>query len=264
MNGVEYEIPIFPGRMRRRTGVAILIIVFVNFMIEEIIKMRFPRILLLLEAAVLILLGEKVKHLLERCVWRIEANGVRRTVFGVTKYISYGEIAEAMRARKIEVTSTAFRIPENRGYISFYYEVGNGPVQSRIMEAYRFFAGKVPGPLPKLSYNVIGNMDRSFYYKKERRNSSIIMIAASIALGTVDGDSVAFGCICAALGLIVQYAVLGNLFTAVYFGKKVEKKIQDLFAQYPNVKLRKVRISYVKMLFIIFAAVGMNMVFLFI
>ncbi len=264
MAGEEYEIPVFSGRITRRSGTVVFVAAVVYIIFDRISRTSLTAVLFVLGIVVFLVLGTKMRRAFNRCVWTLGEGGIRQTIFGITEEISYGEIAEAMQTRKIKVTSTAFRIPKKRGFITFHYEVGNGSVQRRIMEAYRFLAKKAPGQLPKLSYKVIGEMDRSFYYRKERRSCSIIMIAASIAMGAVDGDSVAFGCICAALGLIVQYAVLENLFTAVYFGKKIEKKIQEHFAQYSNVKLRKVRVSYVMMMLVIFAAAGMNLVFLFI
>lgn len=197
------------------------------------------------------------------CTWSFQEDCIRKNMFGHSREISYTEVAEALRTRKIKITATAFRIPEKRGYISFYYAVGNSKAQEKIRRSYQFLEKKVRIQLPELSQKVIRYMDRSAFYKKDRTRCSFFMLLSTILMAFVNEESVIYAFMVIALCQYVQYSMLEFLFKGIYFGKRAEEKIQSLFAPYPHVELRKARISYVQMALMTLLTAAMNLFWLY-
>lgn len=182
---------------------------------------------------------------------------------GAVRDYSYEEIIEALQTRKVKIQTNAFLIPKRRGYIAFYYEVGNADLQKEIKESYDFLAAKLPVKLPKLSQKAIHQMDRSFFFRTARRKCSVIMLLASIFMIFAEYDSIPACIIIMGIGLAVQYNMLNKLFKAIYFGKKEEEKIQQTFEAYPDVKVRKVRSSYIQMAAVVLTTAALNLFFIF-
>lgn len=65
------------------------------------------------------------------------------------------------------------------------------------------------------------------------------------------------------LGQLVQYTMVGYLFKGIYFGKKVEKRISNMFAPYENAELRRVKVSYMRLVSAVLLAAAANLCFLY-
>ena len=116
-------------------------------------------------------------------------------MFGHCTKISYQEIADALRTKNIKVTMTSFKVPKSRGYIAFHYEVGDAAAQERVLESYQFLCKKMEAlgvgeekSFPELTKRLVGQMDRSWFYKKGRRNSSIWMLISTLLCAALGGE----------------------------------------------------------------------------
>lgn len=260
----EHEIPMFSGRVTRRMGsiAAVFIVIFIS---ADLIEVESGRLQMLILAVLVLFIAVYwcLSHFMKKCVWRLQSGGIRRVMFGAVRDYSYEEIIEALQTRKVKIQMNAFLIPKRMGYIAFYYEVGNADLQKEIKESYGFLADKLPVKLPKLSQKTIHQMDRSYFYRMARRKYSMIMLLASILMIFTEYDSILAGIIIIGIGLAVQYNMLNKLFKAVYFGKKEEEKIQKTFESYPDVKVRKVRASYIQMAAVALLTAALNLFFMF-
>ena len=164
----------------------------------------------------------------------------------------------------MKITADAFLVPKRRGYLAFYYEVGNEGAQRGIKKSYEFLAAKVPVELPKMTQRLIGQMDRSFLYRKDRRNCSFFMLLASLLMLFVEHESLPTNIILVILGLYIQFHMLNELFKGIYFGKRTERKIQEMTAACPNTKLRRVRVSYAQMVIVVLLTASLNLFWMFI
>lgn len=158
----------------------------------------------------------------------------------------------------------AFQVPKRRGRIPFYYEVGNKSDQRKIKKSYEFLAAKVPAGMPKMTQRLIGQIDWSFLYRKDRRNGSIVMFLASFFMIFAEYESVPVNIIIVGLGQFMQFFMLNKLFKGIYFGKTTEQKIQGIVESYPNTRLRRVRVSYAQMALTVLLAAALNLFWLFI
>lgn len=258
MNEKKYEIPMFSARAARRMGTGVMIFA-VLFLFFDLIGIESGKTAVLVSVVIFIILYGCLSHIMKRCVWKLQEDCIKEIGIGGGRDIPYEEIREALLRRKIKITTSSFKVPKKRGYISFHYEVGNAKLQKEIKESYRFLAEKVPAEFPKLTKTVIQQMDRRFFYRKDRRNSSIVMILSSFVMLLYDVGPVIWCVIVVGLGQVVQYLMLDSLFRGIYFGKKVEEKIQKAFAGYVNIKLCKVWISYVQMTTVVLLTALMNL-----
>lgn len=263
MSGKKYEMPVFSGRTIRQARTYALIFGIVCMFLNITGIRKGMGYLFVPAFAVGLLLSWREKNIMKRCIWNFEEEGVRRNIFGFESYVSYGEMNEALQSRKVKITAAAFEVPRMRGYISFHYEVGNDKAQREVMESYKFLSKALCMKIPPLSLRVIQHMDRSFYYKRDRRNCVLLMIISAVPMIFVAEERLLAGFLFVGLGQLAQYAVLGSLFKGIYFGKKVEKRIQDMFIPYTNVELRKVRVSYSRMILAVILSAAANLCFLF-
>ena len=175
-------------------------------------------------------------------------------MFGHCPKISYQEIADALRTKNIKVTMTSFKVPKSRGYIAFHYEVEDAAAQERVLESYQFLCKKMEAlgvgeekSFPELTKRLVGQMDRSWFYKKGRRNSSIWMLISTLLCAALGGE-MEFGLFCiVAVLAAVQYTQIRMLFKSIYFGKTIEEKIQAEFSGCPKVDLRNTHITYLQL-----------------
>lgn len=263
MNGKNYEMPVFSGRTMRKIESYIMIVAFVCLFLALTEIRKGMGVLFVPGFVVFLFLRWQEKNIMKRCVWNFGAEGACRRIWGFESCVSYGEINEALQSRKIKVTATAFQIPKMKGYITFHYEVGNDKAQIATMESYKFLLKHISVKTPPLSLRVIQQMDRSFYYKRIRRNCALFMPVFAIPMIFVGSESVLIGFLRVGLGQIAQYAMLLFLFRGIYFGKKAEKKIEDMFAPYGNVELRRVNVSYARMAVSVVLSAAANLCFLF-
>ncbi len=269
MKREKYEFPVFSGRtIRKVKGYAMLVAagsLFLGCLFWDVTGIM-PRIWYICVPAFILglVLSRQEKHIMKRCVWRLDEEGIRRSFFGMKEYVSYGEIREALQSKKVKITAAAFKIPKKRGYITFHYEVGNDTVQKTIIESYKFLMKEINVEIPYLSLKVIRQMDRSFYYKNDRRNCVIFMLIAAVPMLFAGKENPFAGILAVALGLYVQYTMLSNLFKGIYFGKKVEERISGMFAPYENAELRRVKVSYARMAAAVLSAILANLCFLYV
>lgn len=269
MKREKYEFSVFSGRtIRKVKSYAMLLAtgcLFIECLFHDIMEIA-PGIwcLIVLAFAFGLVLSRQEKHIMKRCVWRLDEEGIRRSFPGIKEYVSYDEVREALQSKKIKITAAAFKIPKKRGYITFHYEVGNDETQKAVLESYKFLMKELSVEIPCLSLKVIRQMDRSFYYKSDRRNCVIFMLAAAIPMLFAGKENPFAGTMFVALGLYVQYTMLGNLFKGIYFGKKVEERISGMFAPYENAELRRVKVSYARMAAAVLSAILANLCFLYV
>lgn len=264
MSAEKYEIPMFSGRIIQKIkGYAMLLALGCLFLdITEIVPgMRYPFVLMFVFS---LALSWKEKYIMKRCVWRFDEKGICRSLLGMKEYVSYGEIRDALQRKKIKIAAASFKIPKKRGYITFHYEVGNDTVQEIIIESYKFLMKEINVEIPRLSLKVIRQMDRSFYYKTNRRNCAIFMLLAAVPMLFAGRENPVAGILAVALGQYVQYTMLGCLFKAIYFGKKAEERISGMFAPYENAELRRVKVSYARMVSAVLLAILANLCFLYV
>lgn len=264
----KHEIPIFSERMKRKIGLGVSIIVSALFLIM-LLEMEGNG-----ETKIVMLgIGWLVSYMIadwcldrfsERCKWRLQNDCIRRIMPGSVRDITYEEIFEALQAKKVKITMDAFLVPKRRGYLVFYYEVGNGGAQREIKKSYEFLAAKMPVELPKMTQRLIGQMDRSFLYRKVRRSCSFFMLLASLLMLFVERESLPTNIILVILGQYIQFHMLNGLFKGIYFGKITEGKIQEITAAYPNTKLRRVRVSYAQMAIIVLLTAALNLLWIFV
>lgn len=263
-----HEIPMFSGYRKRRIGIGATIVVSALFFLK-FSKMEGSSATLV----AIVCIGWFISYIsihwcldrfTKRCMWRLQDDCIKRIVPGYVRDISYEEIVEALQTRKVKITMHAFQVPKRRGWISFYYEVGNGDVQKEIKKSYEFLTTKVPVQLPKMTQRLIAQMDRSFLYRKDRRNGSIFMLLASFLMLLVEYESFPMNVIIIGLGQYGQFFMLNRLFKGIYFGKTTEQKIQGIVEKYPNTKLRKVRASYIQMALIVLLTAALNLFWMFV
>ncbi len=261
----EHEIPMFSERVTRRmdSGVVLFIIIFILVDIIEVERGRLQTMILTGLILFIVVYG-CLSHFLKKCVWRLQKDSIKKVMFGISKDISYEEMTEALQTRKVKITSKAFLVPKRRGYIAFYYEVGNADLQKKIKEGYEFLVEKTSVKLPKLSQKTIRQMDRSFFYRITRIKCSAIMLVASFFMIFVEYETILASIIIVGVGQVIQYNMLNKLFKAVYFEKKEEEKIQKTFEPYPDVKLRKVKPSYVHLAVMAVLTAALNLFWMFI
>ena len=256
--------PVFSGRTIHKTRLYIMMAGILCFFLD-ITEIRTGMIGLGIVAVVVCLvLNWQEKNITKQCIWIFEKEGIRRSFLGLEDYVSYREIHEALQSKKVKITATAFKLPRKRGYITFHYEVGNDKVQKVILESYEFLMKEINVEIPRFSLKVIRQMDRSFYFKRDRRNCVIFMLLSAIPMIFVGKENSLAGFLFAALGQLVQYTMLGYLFKGIYFGKKVEKRISNMFAPYKNAELRKVKVSYMLLVPAVLLAAAANLCFLYV
>lgn len=247
MSEKKYKIPMFSARATRRMGTGVMGFVMV-FILFELFGFEAGKIAVILGVDIFIAVYWYVSRLMKRCSWILQEDCIKEVGIGIKRDIFYEEIAEALRTRKIRIRGNCFQVPKKRGYISFYYEVGNHELQKKIKESYRFLGEKIPAEFPGLTNPVIQQMDRRFFYKKDRRSCIIVMLLSSAAMFLYKLEAVPFMAVgIVGLGQFIQYVMLKSLFKGIYFGKKTEEKIQKSFAKYPEVKVKKVWVTYAQM-----------------
>lgn len=261
MGEKEHEIPMFSARVTKRMGTGVLVFAVLFFCLD-LIGAEKGKMLLIAGGILFVVIYWYLSRIMKRCVWKLQEDCVREAGLTGSREISYEEITEALRIKRIKVTTTSFKVPKRRGYISFHYEVGNTKLQKEIKESYRFLGEKVSAEFPKLTKTVIQQMDRRFFYRKDRRSSSIVMILSSFVMLLYKTGPVIWCIVVVGFGQLIQYLMLDNLFKGIYFGKKVEEKIQKTFAASSNVSVRRVWISYIQMALVVLLTAFMNLIML--
>ncbi|MBC5743010.1 hypothetical protein FMM74_005310 [Lachnospiraceae bacterium MD308] len=225
-----HEIPMFSGYKKRKIKVGAAILLSVPFLFK-LSGMEGSSVIIGWLISYMIL-HWCLNHFIKRCMWELKDDCIKRIMPWNVREISYEEIREALQTKNVKITMHAFQVPKRRGWIPFYYEVGNKSDQRKIKKSYEFLAAKVSAGMPKMTQRLIGQIDRSFLYRKDRRNGSIFM--------------------------------LNRLFKGIYFGKKTEQKIQEIVESYPNTRLRRVIVSYEQMVLTVLLAAALNLFWLFI
>lgn len=254
----KLEIPVFQEwRMKKlEPFVGIFTMVGILCLIQIMIGNRWNGAhIFFISLAALLIGGGLLKKPLRKCIWRFTETEAERVMFGHCTKISYQEIADALRSNNIKVTMTSFKVPKSRGYIAFHYEVGDAAAQERVLESYCFLCKKMEflgvgdkSVFPELTKRLVGQMDRSWFYKKGRRNSSIWMMISTLLCAALGGEMEFGGLICIGLVLaVVQYTQIRTLFKSIYFGKKIEEKIQATFENCLKADLRKTYITYLQL-----------------
>ena len=253
----KLEIPVFQEwRMKKlEPFVGIFTMVGILCLIQIMIGNRWTGAhIFFISLSALLIGGGLLKRPLRKCIWRFTETEAERIMFGHCTKISYQEIADALRTKNIKVTMTSFKVPKSRGYIAFHYEVGDAAAQERVLESYRFLCKKMEAlgvgeekSFPELTKRLVGQMDRSWFYKKGRRNSSIWMIISTLLCAGLGGE-IEFDLFCiVAVLAAVQYTQIRTLFKSIYFGKTIEEKIQAVFSECLKVDLRKTHITYLQL-----------------
>lgn len=265
---IEHKIPMFSGYRKRRIKAGATILVSALFLLKfsRMEGSNVAQVIIVCAGwfASYIMINGCLNRFMECCMWKLQDDRIKRIMPGKVRDISYEEILEALQTKKVKIAAHAFRVPERRGWISFYYEVGNEEVQKEIKKSYEFLASKVPVELPKMSQRLIGQMDRSFLYRKDRRTGSIFMLIASFFMIFVKYESVPMNIIIISLGLYNQFFMLNKLFKGIYFGKTTEQRIQEMVGTCPNTKLRKVKVSYAQMAVVVLLTASLNLFWLFV
>lgn len=294
----KLEIPVFAGRATRRfdtlTGFFILIGIFC--LLQRVLIGRWYGIQIFFVSIAVLLVGIRLlRKPLENCICRFGENDIERVIFGYSTKISYQEIADALQTKKIKVTMTSFKVPKKHGYIVFHYEVGALAVQEHVLDSYHYLCEKIESLhsrnlkpksevmpweaekdssgkkseksgvpkedsfFPEMTKRLIGQMDQSWFYKKMRWSSSFWMIATSWMCVFVGVDMEVGLIFVIGVMLILQYTQIKTLFKSIYFGKKIEEKIQAVFENCRKADLRKVHVTYLQLFGMTFAMMMCNL-----
>ncbi len=258
-----HEIPVFSGRIvyQMRWWSVVICLVLFFFLPDDVSKILAA----LGFAAMLLLLGLTDK-LLKKCTWQFYGSYIEKNSFGIQRRFYYEEITELLSCRKMRVTACCFKVPTGRGAIKFHYELVKEEQQKQFIEGYQFLKGKIQMELPELNWKVMDLMDRSYYYRKIRRRSGAFMLLGGLftvvswyalaGWGHLIAGPGVFGI---AIGLALEYTQIKSLYEGIYFGKKNESRIQDIFMQYDTIKLRKTGITYFWLLAAVVLTVGVNL-----
>lgn len=257
-----HEIPMFSGYKKRKIKVGAAILLSVPFLFK-LSGMEGSSVIIGWLISYMIL-HWCLNHFIKRCMWEPKDDCIKRIMPWNVREISYEEIREALQTKNVKITMHAFQVPKRRGWIPFYYEVGNKSDQRKIKKSYEFLAAKVSAGMPKMTQRLIGQIDRSFLYRKDRRNGSIFMLLASFFMIFAEYESAPVNIIIVGLGQYMQFFMLNRLFKGIYFGKTTEQKIQGIVESYPNTRLRRVIVSYAQMVITVLLAAALNLFWLFI
>lgn len=258
MDEKKHEIPVFSGRLIRK--IKLYVMVFAVICLIFVSRMMMLFVIAFLTAVVL---TWQEKNIMKKCIWSFEEEGARRVIFRFECYVPYEEIYEALQHKKVKIGAASFKIPKGRGNITFYYEVGNDKVQKEIIKSYKFLMSKVNVKIPRLSLRVIQHMDRSYLYWRDRRNCVFLMLISAAPMIFAGDESLPAAALFIVLGQLVQYFMLERLFKGIYFGKKEEETIGEMFSAYTNVKIRRVKASYGRMVWAVLLSAAANLGFLF-
>ena len=207
-------------------------------------------------------LSSKIGKLLDHYLWIFEKDKIIRKMWNHTQSYSYLDVIHALQKNPLKVTKNGYVVPLPDREIHFFYDM-DIVRQRHLLAAYRYLIKQIEEEIPDLpdmSKILIEEMDQRQYYRKKRKNYGIAALGFSFILSVVMNSAVEMDT--ALIGLLaigVQYFSLWEIFRGIYFGKKVEEKIEKRFVKNPGIKLYLQRISYWYLIWMGILTVGCNL-----